>query len=396
VVATAVFGPARTIRFRTGIPWCVGVFLAIRVWIAIVAVLTVGRLPDTPIVGTEVSGLQVDATPGLHNAWDGTNRWDASWLLLIAEQGYAEDDPSAAFFPGYPLAVRSLSSLLGGHTVTAGLLVSNLAFLGALIVLHGLTELERSRDAARRTVLLVATFPTSFFFFAPYAESLFLLTSVTAFWFARTDRWVAGGLAGAAAAITRSVGIVLAPALAVEALQRRSERHDPDDRPWTAWLAGALVATGPLLYAATWVVRGSWAAPFRAQEWWAREPAFPLVTLGRGLALGVEGITAEQGWYWTVEAALLVAVVVPTAIAWRSLRHGYLVYTVLGLLVPLTYAFPARPLLSIPRFLAVIFPAFWVIADAVSTPRRLVGAVIASVGLGTVLAAAFMSWRPVL
>ena len=40
-------------------------------------------------------------------------------------------------------------------------------------------------------------FPTAFFLYAPYTESLFLLASIAAFWFARRDRWVWAAVAGA-------------------------------------------------------------------------------------------------------------------------------------------------------------------------------------------------------
>src|SRR5207244_2961403 len=138
--------------------------------------------------------------------------------------------------------------------------VSNGTFLAALVVLYGLTTMEFSPSMARRTVVLMSIFPTAFFFLAPYAEAPFLLFCVSAFWFARRDRWLLAALAGALAALTRSIGIVLLPALAVEAvLQWRQAGRSLVPR-----LNAALaVAVGPLMYLAWWQLRfNDFTAPF--------------------------------------------------------------------------------------------------------------------------------------
>jgi hypothetical protein len=78
---------------------------------------------------------------------------------------------------------------------------------------------------------------------------------------------------------------------------------------------------------------------------------------------------------------------------WRRLPLAYLTYAVLSLLLPLAYPYPSRPLLSMPRFVAVVFPAFWVVADLVQRrrlPHTLVVAAFAGgLGLLTVL---FATW----
>jgi hypothetical protein len=78
---------------------------------------------------------------------------------------------------------------------------------------------------------------------------------------------------------------------------------------------------------------------------------------------------------------------------WRRLAPAYLTYAGLSLALPLAYPFPARPLLSMPRFVAVIFPAFWVIGDLVERRRLPHTLVVASfaggLGLLTVL---FSTW----
>ena len=145
-------------------------------------------------------------------------RWDAVWYLRIAESGYGGAEARAAFFPLYPSLVRALGALGGGSPgarLIAAYLISLAAFLAALALLHRLCALELGRDYAGPTLLLLAVFPASLYFGAPYSESVFLLTSVAAFYAARTERWAWAGAAAGAAAATRSAGILLVLPLAL-------------------------------------------------------------------------------------------------------------------------------------------------------------------------------------
>jgi Gpi18-like mannosyltransferase len=123
--------------------------------VSLVAVVGVRATQPPSVAQQDVS---VPATPGWHNAIDGTNRWDAGWLERIARDGYDWNDQSAAFFPGYPLAIRALAATTPLDEATAGLLVSNAAFLTALVVLYALNTREFSTSTARRTVVLVAAY----------------------------------------------------------------------------------------------------------------------------------------------------------------------------------------------------------------------------------------------
>src|SRR3712207_2061531 len=41
-------------------------------------------------------------------------RWDAVWYLRVADSGYGDSAPRAAFFPLYPLLVRAAAARAGG------------------------------------------------------------------------------------------------------------------------------------------------------------------------------------------------------------------------------------------------------------------------------------------
>ena len=152
-------------------------------------------------------------------------------------------------------------------------------------------------------MLLLALFPVSFFFLSPYSESMFLFASLLTFWWARRGRWGPAAAGGFVAALTRSVGVLLVPALLFEAWS-----IDARERP-RAMVASLVPLLAPAAYAAYWFARaGDSLRPFHAQDSWFRSLEPPFVTLGNGLWLGLSGITDRRGIYWTVDLALTAVV----------------------------------------------------------------------------------------
>jgi hypothetical protein len=411
-------GPAETTW--EGVRYCLVVFLAVRIGLAILALTAMGTLPH---VVTPVSPPGWPSPPytgsSLHllvTAWE---RADGLWFLRIAAGGYGASDGSAAFFPLYPLAIRALSWLVGGHPLPAALLVSNLSFLGALIVMYGLTKREFSVPVARTSVLVLALFPASFFFFAPLSESLFLLLVLGSFAAARSRRWVVAGVLGALAAATRIVGIVMVAALAAEAVHQFVEARRG------AWTDGALLhgsrAGGPVLpgrpgharttpadtgvarlaatlacallpaagfvaYLAYWAARtGDWLAPLHAEQRWQRIREPPWQTIGRATREAFASPGTYPGGYqfvdWLIVIPCLLAAVY---VAW-AFRPGYSVYTWASLLAPLTLIFPPRALMSDPRFVLPAFPIFWVGAVLIERGKLSRTAVLAVSAAGLAL-----------
>ncbi len=147
-------------------------------------------------------------------------RWDVLRITAVAVSGYAPDNGSATNFPLLPLAIHWLS-FITGDTLVAGLILSNVAAMAALALLYRLTRSLRDDATARRAAILLAFFPTAFFLFMPYTESLFLTLAVGAIFAARQRRWGWAGLLAGAAALTRILGVLLVLPLAVEAWEQR-------------------------------------------------------------------------------------------------------------------------------------------------------------------------------
>jgi hypothetical protein len=336
-------------------------------------------------------------------------RWDAVWYLRIADSGYGDSPPRAAFFPLYPLLIRSLAAPAGGSEsalLVASYVISLAAFLGALVLLYRLASLELGRRFAAPTLLLLAVFPAALYFGAPYSESLFLLVSVGAFYAARTERWAWAGLCAAAASATRSAGLLLLIPLAMLWWSSRDRR--PRD---AAWLL--LAPLGVLAYTA-WLglVEGDALRFLDVQDAWSRELAVPLSGALDGLSAAIDGLrqlaSGSRSPVYFEEAAgdpfriaainlMLFASLVFALTAcvgvFRRLPKAYGAWVAVALVLPLSLPVKPQPLMSLPRFLAVLFPIFMWLA-VVTEERRITPQVAAAsaVGLG-LFTAQFASWH---
>src|SRR6266480_1614665 len=130
---------------------------------------------------------------GILASW---NHWDAANYVRIAQFGY-QAPYDVAFFPLFPLLVRIIAFPLGSWSyLPVGMLLSNAALLGAMFVLYQLAVEHGGEEVAGRSLLYLCIFPTAFFFFAAYNESLFLLLITGAFLALRRQRWWLAGLLG--------------------------------------------------------------------------------------------------------------------------------------------------------------------------------------------------------
>lgn len=148
--------------------------------------------------------------------------FDGEHYLSIATYGYKT--LQQAFFPVYPALIRILVTPLSLNFATltsAGFLISNLALIGSLILLWKIILLDFPRKIALFTILLLLVFPTSFYLGSVYNESLYLFLSLATFYTARKGKWFLGGILGAIASATRVFGILLLPALLIEAWQSK-------------------------------------------------------------------------------------------------------------------------------------------------------------------------------
>ncbi len=331
-------------------------FVVTRLPLLLAGVLSVAMLPVSRYIPSYW------LIKGVDRAFDAFSRWDAWHYTRIAQSGYPETDPArAAFFPLFPTLIR-VAAEIGGRTDRPGLfaasvMIANICLLLATMVLIALVRLDLDEAAARRAAWYLLVFPTSLFLSAGYSESLFLLLTMGALLACRNGSWLAAGVLGGLAALSRPVGVVVVLPLAVEAfLGWRAGRY----RPWSAAWRPAVGVVLPGLFLLAWMwyqdVRlGDPLAFLHAQDGWNRELGPPWDTVIRFF----DGrFSLATGYHSLTDLAFTIIGVVGAILAWRWLRPSYAIYFTALLLVPLM----TGSLVSMPRFVLVMFPLYLVLA----------------------------------
>lgn len=153
--------------------------------------------------------------------------WDGRWYRTVAANGYLlepgrQSDP--AFFPFYPLLLRALHALGLGY-LTAGIVLSQLAFLAALAAFGLLTRELFGAAFARRTVVYLALFPMGFVFSMAYPESVVLCAIALAAFAALHGRWLPAASLMAAGSLARPETLFVSIPLLALALRERRPRQ---------------------------------------------------------------------------------------------------------------------------------------------------------------------------
>ncbi len=285
------------------------------------------------------------------------------------------------------------------------------------------------RELARLAVMITAFAPMAFYFSAVYSESLYLALSVGLFCCAREGRWWAVGVLGALASAARSTGILLlAPALilylygpredlaprVVEGARRRARALAPRYRPRADALWLLLIPVGLAAYMAYMGLAGaSLLTPFHAQDVWGRHFVGPYTGVwdgARAAWAGVRQLLSGQRShvYFTAAGgspfvnaghnlmllAFLLAAVPAVIGVFRLLPIAYGVYVLAALLLPLSSPVATQPLMSLPRFLVVLFPlSIWLATVLARRPRLQRPALVGSGLLLAFFVAEFATWH---
>jgi Gpi18-like mannosyltransferase len=302
----------------------------------------------------------------VHSLLDSWYRWDTGRYIHIATFGY-DQFWTFAFFPLYPLLEKG-GTFLTHDPFVAGLLISNLAGLGLLVVLYRLVEHDFDAEHAWRTALYLAVFPTAFFFAAAYNESLFLLLTVLSFYFLRQANWWLAGLCGLLAALTRSVGLLLFVPFCYEYLRQhrfhlRALRFD--------LLAGALIPAGLGIYALYCFFQFHDALAFsHAQSLWNRRLQVPWYAFLEALhQIQLNRLLSFISIHNVLDLSACLFIFVLLVLCWvgpwkfSREQRAYSIYA--AGLYGWFLLFPTlgnTPLVSYSRFMLEVFPAFIVLA----------------------------------
>ena len=318
-------------------------------------------------------------------------RWDACWYLRIATFGYEPGEPGTAFFPLFPTSIRLLGPLLGGNLALAALVVSALGYIAAMAILHAMVRADFDRRTADRSILYISVFPTAFFFFAPFTESVFLALVLAAIYGVRTRRYGYAVLAALLAGLTRPQGVLLAIPLAWEAfLVLRANGYARGQRQ--ALASAVAAACAPIVGFLSFVGYTSTAAglsPADAEkQHWGYSMAAPWDVLSYAWRWMLDpanaafaNIQALTGFHLVMIAIFLALF----AVGLRKLPATYSLYVAPQLFL-ITAGGPATPLASASRYMLAMFPIFVVLGLLGRRRRFHTSWLVASIlGLGLLL-----------
>ncbi len=136
---------------------------------------------------------------------------DATRYIDVAQHRYVTQGENAinlVFYPLYPLLMRWLGWLTFSLPL-AGVIVSHVGCGIASILLYELILLDGEKRNAWDGVLLMALYPFSMFALGVFTEGLFLALSIGCLYALRKRNFLAAGVVGFLAALTRTQGMLL-------------------------------------------------------------------------------------------------------------------------------------------------------------------------------------------
>lgn len=290
-------------------------------------------------------------------------RWDSGHYADILSNGYKSPD-SAAFFPMYPFLGRFVNIFTHNPFVSL-LIVSNISFLFAVIFIYKLVRDKYGEECAGRTAFYISIFPTSFFFTCALSESIFLLMTVLAFYFAEKEEWGFSGLFGIFCGLTRSVGIFMIIPIGIIYLAKKRydiRRIESDIIPVLLMPLGILILMAILMMSGRppldFITAGHIWDRFYAWPWWdiAR-------SIGQVSATSFVGILKGQFMVKTFLSVSLVSLFLVLSVCTLFEQGaGYGIYALMSLLFFLSNPSKQYALYGDLRYIIVIFPVFILLA----------------------------------
>lgn len=372
----------RRVSFRSDWQFALAITVLLRlVYSAIAAIASVVIHPNTALVRSNALTENLPLSGTWRYAWLGIwERFDTLWYLRIAKRGY-DLPPAVVFYPLYPCLIRILSWIIDP---TAGaLLIATVAAFFYFYGLQRLAKLELPDGNPRRTALIAAVWPASFFFFAGYTEALACALIVWCIYWGRREDWLPASLCALLAGLTRSAGTLLIVPLVIIAWRARGN-----------WTSRAWILLSPLGTLSYWLWlnethRLSVVVAYRT--FWSTEAAAPWTTLW----VAIRSLADRFDWLVLISLVALVWFVIAGVIARRRTEDRCFSAAVI---VHLLLRFCWPPLLGAPRYLLPIYPAYLTAGERTQTINRtrfaFLCSVLFAINLGWMWA--FLNWSLVL
>lgn len=274
-------------------------------------------------------------------------RWDSFWYLDIAQNGYSykgmEKLSNIAFFPLYPLLIKTFSFFLFGNSILTGWLLSIFFILLATVYLFKLVKEFHSELNPQLPIIFLLVFPTAFFLNAIYTESLFLFLSIASFYYALKKNFILASIFGFFSALTRITGVILFIPLLWEYFHSYGFRRLVSFK----FLSIFFIPLGTISFFLYHYLKfGDFFLWLKVQAWWGRAFKFNKDHFALFSNPAVVNLS--------VDILFIASIAIITYFVFRKLRTSYGLYMLATLLV----ALGTGTTMSIGRYILVLFPTY--------------------------------------
>ena len=283
--------------------------------------------------------------------------WDTPYYLMIAKNWYRPGGPELSFPPLYPVLIGILGRIIGGNYLPAALIISWVSTFAACILLVQTYRDYTDEPTTQRAVKYLLLFPTAFFLFAGYTESLFLVFSLLSWQGAKNGVWWQAGVFGLLASFTRFIGVYLLAAYAWMWLKAPRKQKGTI----AAWLAPIPIA----LVGWFWLTQYYYEiSPSTAVlNFWYLQTAWPW----EGILNSIRYLVEQPDFFNQVYIYpdVLVVFLFGWAILWAAKRKWWPEAIFMGITLGsyLIKVLESGLLISTSRYVLVLFPGFILLAE---------------------------------
>ncbi|MFC1711806.1 hypothetical protein ACFLZ1_04450 [Patescibacteria group bacterium] len=337
--------------------------------IAIIAMKVLPFRPTFPYWDTILSKLSP-----YQFIWHWAN-FDGPHYLTIANEGYLKTNYIQAYFPLYPVLTGILGKIFS-NTLAAGLVISYTSFILAVIVFKKIIRLEKLDKLKISPFIFLLLFPTSFYFISLYSESLFLLLSLLSFLYMLRKKWFLSAIFISLASGTRLVGIFIVPALLWEYFKSQPKKEKKNKKVLVKAAFLSIVSIlGFVIYSL--YLNNHFDDPFYfasvQNAFGASRQTDKLILLYQVVWRYIKMILTMDRtslMFYTIVQEFVLSIFALFVLLWgviKKVRTSFLIYGFLSFILPtLTGNFS-----SMPRYLALIFPIYFILARIKSKKLKL-------------------------
>ncbi len=319
----------------------------------------------------------------------GLARWDSGYYLGIATDGYAIFQHGYSFRPLFPLAIRALYPAfpwldVRSAEVLAGFLWNLVAVGIAAVYLERLTKQLLGPAIASSTLLLLAVYPSTFFFTVIYSEATCILFIAASLYNLEKGRILLAGGLGFLAGLARPEAFLVAIPFLLKGIF--------EDQKFRKLLAGfTVLASVPAFGVYAYTQTGNILAPFQSE---ATGPKCTILCFFNNPVYQV----ANGVLPYTINFVTMILAVIFVAIPLiRGNVSSKLFPYYTWAFVLLAVVFYSGEVRSFARFALVVPPVFWAQAEySALHPRFFRGLFVVYSILMCLATILWVNWYPML